>query len=78
MARVIRPQTILNCSVRATLLLINRAHFIANDGSSANLLSTQCMPARRIKISAELARRKHLTGGGKPYVASAVQAMLAA
>ena len=29
------------------------------------------------KISAELARQKHLTGGGKPYVASAVQAMLA-
>jgi DNA invertase Pin-like site-specific DNA recombinase len=29
------------------------------------------------KISAELATRGHLTGGGKPYVASAVRAMLA-
>lgn len=29
------------------------------------------------KISAELARRGHLTGGGKPYVPSAIQAMLA-
>src|SRR5438445_12596789 len=29
------------------------------------------------KISAALAERGHLTGGGKPYVASAVQAMLA-
>jgi DNA invertase Pin-like site-specific DNA recombinase len=29
------------------------------------------------KISAELAMRGHLTGGGKPYVASAVQTMLA-
>ena len=28
------------------------------------------------KISAELARRGHLTGQGKPYVASAVQSML--
>ena len=28
------------------------------------------------KISAELAARGHLTGGGKPYAASAVQAML--
>jgi DNA invertase Pin-like site-specific DNA recombinase len=28
------------------------------------------------KISAELARRGHLTGNGKPYVASAVQSML--
>ena len=30
------------------------------------------------KISATLAAQGHLTGGGKPYVASAVQAMLAA
>jgi hypothetical protein len=30
------------------------------------------------KMSAELADKGHLTGGGKPYVASAVQAMLAA
>ena len=30
------------------------------------------------KISAELAAQGHLTDGGKPYVASAVQAMLAA
>jgi hypothetical protein len=30
------------------------------------------------KISAALASEGHLTGGGKPYVASAVQAMLAA
>jgi hypothetical protein len=30
------------------------------------------------KISTELAARGHLTGGRKPYVASAVQAMLAA
>jgi hypothetical protein len=30
------------------------------------------------KISDELAVRGHLTGGRKPYVASAVQAMLAA
>ena len=29
------------------------------------------------KISAALAERGHLTGGGKPYVASAVHAMLA-
>jgi hypothetical protein len=29
------------------------------------------------KISAELAAQGHLTGGGKPYVVSAVQAMLA-
>jgi hypothetical protein len=28
------------------------------------------------KISAELAARGHVTAGGKPYVASAVQAML--
>jgi hypothetical protein len=28
------------------------------------------------KISAELAQRGHLTGGGRPYVASAIQAML--
>jgi hypothetical protein len=30
------------------------------------------------KISAELAAQGHLTGGGKPFVASAVQAMLVA
>jgi hypothetical protein len=30
------------------------------------------------KISAALADQGHLTAGGKPYVASAVQAMLAA
>jgi hypothetical protein len=30
------------------------------------------------KISAELARRGHVTAGGKPYVATAVQAMLRA
>ena len=30
------------------------------------------------KISAELAAQGHVTSGGKPYVASAVQAMLAA
>jgi hypothetical protein len=30
------------------------------------------------KISAELAARGHVTAGGKPYVASAVQAMLQA
>jgi hypothetical protein len=29
------------------------------------------------KISATLAAQGHLTGGGKPYVASAVQALLA-
>ena len=30
------------------------------------------------KISAELAAHGHVTGGGKPHVASAVQKMLAA
>ncbi len=30
------------------------------------------------RISAELAARGHVTGGGKPYVASAVQAILTA
>jgi hypothetical protein len=30
------------------------------------------------KIAAELAQRGHLTAGGKPYVASAIQSMLEA
>src|SRR5260370_2060570 len=40
----------------------------------AKELSEQGMSYR--KISAELAARDHLTAGGKPYVASAVQSML--
>jgi DNA invertase Pin-like site-specific DNA recombinase len=42
----------------------------------ARELSDRGMSLR--KISAALAERGHLTGGGKPYMASAVQAMLAA
>ena len=40
----------------------------------AKKLSGQRLSYR--KISAELARRGHVTGNGKPYVASAIQAML--
>jgi DNA invertase Pin-like site-specific DNA recombinase len=42
----------------------------------AKQMSAQRMSLR--KISAALAEQGHLTSGGKPYVASAVQAMLAA
>jgi hypothetical protein len=40
----------------------------------AKELSARGMSLR--KISAALAQRGHLTGGGRPYVASAVQAMV--
>jgi hypothetical protein len=40
----------------------------------AKELSEQRMSYRQ--ISAELATRGHLTAGGKPYVASAIQSMI--